>query len=156
MTYGRKLVEGRTQEHAMNILRSIVALTLLVLGTGVGAASKAAPENIPGSIRVNAEQLIDLYGNYPETVLIDSRTEEDFKRGYIEGAVNLPDTQTTPATLARHASEKDRPVVFYCNGVNCGRSAVSAGLAVQWGYSKVFWFRGGIVEWREKRLPIVR
>ena len=71
-------------------------------------------------------------------------------------AVGLPDTDTTEAALAKHIATKTTPVVFYCNGVKCGRSSKSAKLAVGLGYSKVFWFRGGWAEWVEKGLPVTK
>lgn len=131
------------------------ALTLLLVLPGIALAEKKdAPESIEGTTRVSAEQVIDLVEEMDDLVIIDSRIEKDRTGGHIEGAIALPDVETTPEKLAQHIPSKSTPVVFYCNGVKCGRSVAASKMAVAEGYSKVYWFRGGWEEWTEKGLPI--
>jgi rhodanese-related sulfurtransferase len=40
--------------------------------------------------------------------------------------------------------------------VKCGRSFESAKIAIAEGYSKIYWFRGGMEEWEGKGLPVVK
>ena len=49
---------------------------------------------------------------------------------------------------------KDKPVVFLCNGPECWKSYKASRAALAEGYTKIYWFRGGMPEWREKRLPV--
>ena len=44
--------------------------------------------------------------------------------------------------------------MFFCNGPECWKSYKASRAAVAAGYPKVYWFRGGMPEWREKRLPV--
>jgi rhodanese-related sulfurtransferase len=119
-------------------------------------AEKKAPENVPGTTRVTAEQVIDLLGKEAALIIIDSRKTSDRNKGYIEGSIGLQDTDTTPAALAKHISSKTTPVVFYCNGEKCGRSVVASKIAVSDGYKNIYWFRGGWDEWSAKGLPVMK
>lgn len=135
----------------------VFLLACLFAWAGHAAADKpVAPDNIPGATGVSAEKLVELAAVTPQLVVIDARRREEFEKGHIEGAVNLLDTDMTPAKLARLVARQDTPVLFYCNGERCLRSANAAKLALEWGYRKVYWFRGGWREWSDKRLPIAK
>jgi Rhodanese-like domain len=41
------------------------------------------------------------------------------------------------------------PLVFFCAGVKCWESYNAALRAINLGYSKVYWYRGGISSWHE-------
>jgi len=95
---------------------SITASTILLAGE-----KPYAPESMPGTTTVSAEEAIEMILANPELIVIDKNT----------------------------------PLLFYCNGVRCLRSSDSLTKAVGWGYTNLFWFRGGWKEWTEKRLPMV-
>lgn len=141
----------------MRLTRTIalVLLSLFLAGTA-WAGKKETPQFIDGTTRVSAEEVIDLVESKPDLVIIDARKASDYQKGYIEGAVSLPNTETTPETLAKVIPSKETPVLFYCNGAKCGRSVKSAKIAVQAGYKNIYWFRGGIEEWQAKGLPLVK
>ena len=103
---------------------------------------------------IDAEQLIELYDKYSNLVIIDSRKTVGYEKGFIEGAINLPDTKTSPSTLSSLAKDKSTPIVFYCNGVKCGRSETAAKIAQKAGYKNIYWFRGGWEEWIAKGYPM--
>lgn len=132
------------------------ALFLLHLAFPVLADKPIAPDSVPGTTRVSAEQAVELILANPRMVIIDSRHAEEFAKGHIDGAVNLLDTDTSPETLAKHLAGKDAPVLLYCNGERCLRSSNAAKTAVNAGYKKVYWFRGGWMEWVEKKMPIAQ
>jgi rhodanese-related sulfurtransferase len=146
----------------MNKNRSVnlPLLTLLCLAVFPGAGLRAddikSPENIPGTTKVDAEGVLQLVETIPELIIIDSRVALDRKQGYIQGSQSLPDAETTCASLAKHLRAKDAPVLFYCNGVKCGRSVKAALMAMQCGYNRVYWFRGGFEEWKQKNYPFLK
>lgn len=113
----------------------------------------ALPDSIPGVETLNAESLIELAHTNEELLVIDSRIHEDRRLGYIEGSVSLPDTRTSCRTLGKISKQKSRPMVFYCNGVKCGRSVKALQIAQQCNYQRLYWFRGGFEEWRLKDYP---
>lgn len=156
----------------MSLLRGLLAVAGLGIvaifwmagsaATGINRESSldtarvVSPERIAGSQKVDAEGVINLVDSLPELVLIDSRIESDREKGFIEGSVSLPDTETDCESLATVVETKKTPVLFYCNGIKCGRSAKATETALGCGYSRIYWFRGGIEEWQEKQYPLIR
>jgi len=131
-------------------------ITLGLWCTSVLAENKA-PESIEGTTRVSAEQVVDLVTNTPDLVVIDARKTSDREEaGWIEGSIGLPNYDTNAETLQKHIASKSTPVLFYCNGVKCGRSVDSSKIAVSQGYEKIYWFRGGWEEWTQKGMPVSR
>lgn len=114
-----------------------------------------APPSIPGAVTVTAEEVIKLILSNPEIVLIDSRKRTEYIKGHIEGAINLLNTGLSIDDLELAATDKTSAIVFYCNGPRCLRSSDSVKKAIAWGYSNIFWFRGGWKEWVDKKFPIM-
>ena len=132
-------------------------LIWLVLGlTQALAESVKTPDSIPGTHKVIAEDIFDLVEKIPELQIIDARIRMDRKQGYIEGSVSLPDLETNCQSLAKVISGKHSPVLFYCNGVKCGRSVESSKIALKCGYDNLYWFRGGFEEWKQKGFPYLK
>jgi len=149
----------------MNQLLCTLLVILAITASGLPAAAAddnapngkiVSPETIKGVINVDAEGLIEKVVEIPELVIIDSRITADRKAGYIEGSVSLPDTDTNCATLAATIPATSTPVLFYCNGIHCGRSARAAQIAVDCGYTEIYWYRNGMVEWQEQQYPLVQ
>ena len=139
-----------------NLKRFFQILLLSLFASNYAAAGEVTPDTLAGTTKVSAEQVIELVDAHPDLVIIDSRKSSDHAKGYIEGSVALPNTETTPATLAQHVKSKSTPVLFYCNGITCGRSVEAAKIAIAAGYTKIFWFRGGWAEWTKKGLPVTK
>lgn len=115
-----------------------------------------SPDNIPGSTKVNAEQLIEIASTQEKLLIVDSRITDDRHQGYIEDSISLSDENTDCDSLATHLETKQTPVAFYCNGPKCGRSAKAVKTALACGYKKIFWFRGGFEEWKAKNYPLIK
>lgn len=141
----------------MRIFKQIIAFSLAstFLVSVAVAGKKEVPQFIEGTVRVSAEEMIELVEKHDNLVIIDSRKKSDVAKGYIEGSISLPNTETNGGSLASKVENKGTPVVFYCNGIKCGRSGKAAKIALAEGYSKIFWFRGGMQEWEAKGLPVV-
>ena len=114
------------------------------------------PETIEGVVNVDADGLIEKLMEIEALVLIDSRIKADRKEGYIEGSVSLPDIETTCDTLEAILENGSTAALFYCNGVKCGRSARAAQIALDCGYTEIYWYRNGMEEWQEKHYPLVQ
>ena len=89
-------------------------------------------------------------------VIIDSRISDDRRQGYIEGSISLSDENTDCDSLSLYLQALKSPVIFYCNGPKCGRSARAVKIALACGYETVYWFRGGFEEWQAKNYPIIK
>jgi rhodanese-related sulfurtransferase len=143
----------------INHTRWVGALVLAVSilgGMSTATGEYLSPDTIEGATTIDAEQLISLVVEHPDTVLIDSRVGTDRADGYIEGSVPLVDTKTDCDSLARLVGTRTTPVIFYCNGVRCDRSGRAVSIAVACGYRDVYWFRGGIEEWRTQKYPLIQ
>ncbi len=136
-------------------MKRLFALVLLAcFSAAVPAGAQQAPTTIPGATTVNAERVVALIGELPDLVIIDNRRVEDYNRGHIEGSIRVLDTDLTEQLLAQHVRERATPVLFYCNGLACGRAAKAAEMAVRWGYSRVFYYALGMDEWNRLNMPV--
>jgi len=140
----------------MRPLKTALPLLLALLVSQVHAEKPFAPESIPGSVTVNAEQTVELIQSEERLTIVDSRRFEEYAKGHIEGAVSLLDTDMTEEALVAHAPGRHDPLLFYCNGERCLRSANAVNNALIWGYDRIYWFRGGWQEWADKELPVSR
>lgn len=77
-----------------------------------------------------------------------------FAKRHVPGAHHLDMKDGfTQQTLAAVAT-KDQPIVIYSSGIKCSRAYRASVLAVTWGYQKVYYFRGGIIDWRDLHFPM--
>lgn len=139
-------------------MKSIVKVSIVFIAMAwlmPAMAKKDAPESIPGTTKVAAEDVVKLVTSKSDLIIIDARKASDrSSAGWIEGSIGLPNTDTSVETLAKYIPSKTTPVLFYCNGVKCGRSVESSKIAIEAGYKEIYWFRGGWEEWTEKGLPV--
>ena len=114
------------------------------------------PEKIAGVDTLNAEQVIEKLTSDNPPLLIDARINEDRDYGYIESSISLPDIDTNCDTLQKVNPDKKQHMLFYCNGVQCGRSVVAIKVARSCGYHNLSWFKGGFAEWKEKGYQYIK
>ena len=105
-----------------------------------------------GGRSVSAQELVNLV-NRDKAVVVDVRDRKEFAAGHIVDAINIPF-----ATLEKRMSELDsyreRPIVVTCK---MGQHAGAAGaLLRKAGFENVMRLSGGIAEWRNSSLPVVK
>lgn len=81
--------------------------------------------------------------------IIDVRESEDFKKGHVPGALNLPKPQWDTLSCLR----KDAVNVLYCYTQTCHLAAKAAVQFADAGY-QVMEMDGGFEAWKENDLPI--
>lgn len=136
-------------------LKSSLSL-VFAAGLVFSAHAGEAPMQITGATTVDAEGVIALIESSPDLIILDNRSVADFDAGHIEGAVRLIDTDIkSEDDLAAHVADKETSVLFYCNGLSCGRAAKAAEMAIEYGYTKVNYYALGMTEWRSLGLPLV-
>ena len=85
---------------------------------------------------------------------MDSRKNSDWEAGRIPDAVHLElKSNFTEAGLSAEAGKSD-PIVCYCNGDSCLRSSKCSKKAVEWGFSKVYYYRDGFPAWKSAGNPV--
>jgi rhodanese-related sulfurtransferase len=71
---------------------------------------------VPDARVIDAEELRRILSADAGLVVIDNRTEYEYKQGHIPGAINISQEKfRILATLL--PKDKDTPLVFYCRGV---------------------------------------
>lgn len=133
-----------------------LAIIFIVYSGVCSAENIETPLFITGTTKVSAEQVIELANEHPQLTIVDSRIAGDRQKGYIESSISLPDTKTNCGTLAKVLPSKEAVALFYCNGVNCGRSVKAIKIALKCGYKNLYWFRGGFEVWLKKGLPYMK
>ena len=140
----------------MTYLRTLFCAGAMMLGVIVPAMAQDAPMEIKGATTVDARQVVDLIGKDDTLVILDNRKVEDFSAGHIEGAVRLIDSDVSAESLAKHVKSKVTPILFYCNGLKCGRAAKAAEKALELGDIEIYYYALGMDEWHKQGLPHVR
>jgi rhodanese-related sulfurtransferase len=158
----------------MGIASRFGALVALSLSFGIGgsasclAGDKDTPTQLAGVGVVDAEGVETLAREGAR--IVDTRALHDFLAGHLPGASHVDYKERSERSPSFDANEdqvsafllrlgkfavKSRPVVFYCNGPSCWKSYKAAFAALGAGYRPVYWFRGGLGEWRQSGRPLV-
>ncbi|MCG7982770.1 MAG: rhodanese-like domain-containing protein [Candidatus Thiodiazotropha lotti] len=143
---------------------TLVSLCLLFSGSAFAVdlpvktdKSYVSPATVTGATTVDSAKAHELWK--ARAWFIDPRKPEQYEAGRIPGALNIeydpgtPNQQLTADSLAAEVP-KDEAVVFYCNAEGCDRSSWGAALAVEWGWSKVYYFRDGFPGWTTAGYPV--
>lgn len=105
-----------------------------------------------GGRSVTPQQLVDMV-NRENAVVLDIRERKDFQSGHIVDAVNVP-YSSLESRLDELKKHRERPVVVVCK---IGQNAGAAGtLLRKQGFANVSRLTGGITEWRNQNLPVVK
>ena len=126
------------------------------------ALAQHSPESLAGVKKVSAEEVQKLMQS--GVPVIDTRVANEYAEEHVKGAKNVPykeksaksvdfDSKQDSFDLAKLPADKAAPIVFYCNGGECWKSYKASVVAGRAGYTSIFWFRGGMPEWKAKKLP---
>ncbi|MFN2368819.1 MAG: rhodanese-like domain-containing protein [Desulfurivibrionaceae bacterium] len=109
--------------------------------------------NAEGFGLIDTAGLKDLLDRGTEIALFDARNPEEYQEVHIRGAESLPQKKFAEY---RKLLPEDRSqlVIFYCNGVKCGKSRKAALKALEEGYKNVLVYAEGMPVWEEKGMPI--
>ena len=123
-----------------------IVFPMIVALLAVSVAQAESPTEVEGATTVDvatAKALFD-WG----VPFVDVRSDYLYGAGHIPGAVHLSLSGAfgNETELAKVAS-KDQEVVIYCDGPSGSRSSTACGLAVSWGFKKVYYFREGYPGW---------
>lgn len=122
------------------------------------------PGLLPGVKRVNAAEVQKLIAQ--QALMVDVRSEKEYNEGHIPGAILVPYGEKSLKDIAFDPTvdtfagvdklDKNKPVIFACNGAECWKSYKAAKAALARGFTTVYWFRGGLPEWKAENLPVQR
>jgi rhodanese-related sulfurtransferase len=90
--------------------------------------------------------------NHDNAVLIDMRSDKDYREGHIVNAINAPLVDgKPPETLGKY---RDRPVIVYCQRGQ--RSTGYCGQLGKQGFESVYNLQGGLNNWQKADLPLTK
>lgn len=100
-----------------------------------------------------APALVGTLINRENGILLDVRSESDFRSGHIPGSINMPLAQL-PTGLNKLAQHQGKPLIVTCGTGHSAAEAVKQLLKA--GHLPVYKLAGGITGWRNENLPLVR
>lgn len=95
---------------------------------------------------VNMKKLVD--ADTHNFLLVDARNPEEYRESHIPGAINIPQRKFEDF-IGLLPADKNMMLIFYCNGVKCGKSKKAAKHAMKLGYANVHVYAEGMPVWEE-------
>jgi len=134
----------------------VLLFTILCISCWLAtAALLQAAELQPALFKtVSTEELKKMLDSGDDKLLvIDARNPEEYDEVHIRNAINIPVSklEKNPALLP---GDKKQSMVFYCNGIKCGKSKKAAQIAASQGYSNLMVYAEGMPVWEEKGMSI--
>lgn len=88
-------------------------------------------------------------------LFVDARPASVFKRGRIPRSINFAEENFDSLIAGFEAKvPKERPLVVYCDGIECRASEILSKKLKERGYKYIHCFFGGWIEWRDAKLEI--
>jgi len=105
-----------------------------------------------GGKSVSAQELVNMV-NKDGAVVIDVRDEKEFREGHIVHAINIPHVNFSNR-IRELETYKQKPLVVACK---MGQHSGSIGTQLRKaGFSDVARLQGGVTEWRNQNLPVLK
>ncbi len=124
----------------MKKILSVIVLTLLL-----GSCSKGEKESLnlkPLAFQAKINTTTD-------AVLLDVRTPEEVRNGYLKGALNF-DFKSPQFSILIEGLDKEKPYLVYCaSGIRSGKAA---DLMREKGFKNVYTLEGGLNAWKNEKL----
>lgn len=90
-----------------------------------------------------------------KAVFIDARSQEDYNRSHIKGALNLPMHKIDEKFMdIAQKLAPDRLIITYCDGENCSLSHDLAEFLLSAGFSRVKVLVNGLSVWKKAGMPL--
>lgn len=140
----------------MNLtLRNLLLISSFLLFNNVfaeGSSEWKSPEAVDGTEAISLEQAKTMHAEGIK--FVDVRSLRQYEKRHIPNAIHLYiKDRFNEVNLAKHV-KKDEPFIVYCNGAHCSLSSKAAKKAVEWGYTKVKYYRDGFRAWRKDGNPL--
>ncbi len=99
---------------------------------------KAFTRSIDNGININ-----ELYGFQKEgAIIVDVRSNQEFKENHISGAINLPLFELNQNTISKYIKNKNDTIILYCK--SGGRSQKAYKIFYELGYKNLYQLQGGL------------
>ena len=102
-------------------------------------------------IAVSASAAIRIINNNSDALIIDIRTQAEYKAGHIKSAKNVP-LKDFVSGVEKYSEYKKNPVLIYCGSGNTATRAIK--ILKNAGYEKINNLEGGLAAWKEANMPL--
>ncbi|MBR9728580.1 rhodanese-like domain-containing protein [Shewanella intestini] len=123
-----------------------VGLFVAVIVTSVKAA-------VSKVTNVNHQELTQMV-NKQSAVVVDVRGREDYKKGHIVDALNVPLSEIKNNQVANLEKHKSSPIIVVCDAGMT--SSQAAQLLIKQGFENVSNLTGGMSGWKTANLPVIK
>lgn len=128
---------------------SLVLAFVVILGALLWTLWQSLGGGMKKLSPMDATQLI----NREDAVVLDVRSDGEFKQGHIVNAVNIPQ-KSVQEQLSKLEKYRGRPIITACR---TGQIAQGVGSMLRKnGFEQVYNLAGGLVAWEGANLPLVR
>jgi PQQ-dependent catabolism-associated CXXCW motif protein len=154
---------GHDQAQAQGYAGEMTDMGVATKETLESNVGSPTPLSVPGAQRLTTNEVRALTASDRNVLLIDVLADQH--QATIQGAHYLPAAgqpgtfndaaqQTTVRALSTLTQNvRERPLVFFCAGSACWESYNAVLRARAAGYSRLYWYRGGLASWNAAGLP---
>lgn len=103
---------------------------------------------------VSRQKAKDLIEQRDDLTVVETLEKKYFRKFHLPGARNVPFDDGFDEQIQTVAPDKAAPILVYCQDSDCESSAKAARRLVELGYSEVYDYEAGKVDWKEAGLPV--
>ena len=103
---------------------------------------------------VSRREAKDLIEERKNLTIVETLGAEYFRKFHLPDARNVPFENGFDEQIQTVAPDKASPILVYCLDSDCESSAKAARRLVELGYSEVYDYEAGKVDWKEAGLPV--
>ena len=97
---------------------------------------------------------VTLLMNKQDALVLDIRSQNEFKKGHILGAKQIPAEKLNKGEFSALENNKDKPIIVVCAmGMTAKRTALQM---LKAGFSQVSVLKGGMNAWQSANLPVAK
>lgn len=132
-------------------LKLILIVFTIILGLSCNTKEKSKTNSQSGKISVVTSA--EFKERSVDQTIIDVRTPEEFREGYLEGSVNI-DFKNKSFLDQISKLDKSKPVFIYCRSGR--RSSLASKEMIKLGFQEIYDLEGGIKNWIKNQHQIVK
>jgi rhodanese-related sulfurtransferase len=129
--------------HSLLVIAFIGVLAALMWNLAADPGGKNAVDPLAATAMINHE----------DAVILDVRSMDEFKKGHIVNAVNIP-LNGLGNNIKQIEKHRDKPIVMVCRSGS--RSGAAGSILRKNGFENVKNLRGGMLAWENASLPVKR
>lgn len=90
----------------------------------------------------------------PLTIFVDTRSEKDYIKGHVRGAVSLPsDDKEEKFPAIEPLMPEGSRLILYCHGPDCDMAERVVAFLINFGYSNIMIMNDGYPAWEQNGFP---